>query len=64
MFIVAISPLMFSPGEDAGVCRSIKLGVSVGTLMVDGPEALMGEGRALLSLAEHGDDDAEEPAPA
>ena len=58
MFIVAISPLMFSPGDDAGVCRS---GVS---LMVDGPEAMLGEGRALLSPAEHGEDDAEEPAPA
>ena len=72
MFIVAISPLMFSPGDDTGVCKSIRLaGVSLDPLndMVDGPGApfgLVGEERwtaALVPLAELGEDNVEEPGP-
>ena len=42
MFIVAISPLMFSPGIDGGELKSMRLagGVFAGPLIVDSPEAL------------------------
>ena len=64
MFIVAIIPLMFSPGDDTGVFKSIRwAGTSADP--VNGPGALLGEERwtaALLPLAELSDDDVEEPA--
>ena len=65
MFIVAISPLMFSPGDDAGVFKSIRLSVDP---LVDGPGTLftlVGEVRltaALLSPVELGGDEPELPS--
>ena len=44
MFIVAIIPLMFSPGIEGGECKSIRLagGTSAFPLVVDGPGAPVG----------------------
>ena len=65
MFIVAISPLIFSPGDGCGVLKSIRLaGVSADPLILDGPGTLVAEGTltaTLPSLAEITEDDVEEP---
>ena len=36
-FIVAFSPLMFSPGDDTGVLKSTRLSLDPLSDMVDGP---------------------------
>lgn len=64
MFIVAISPLMFSPGDDIGVFKLA--GMSADPSLFDGPGALVAEGKLtasllVLSLAELGEDDVEGP---
>ena len=65
MFIVAIIPLMFSPGINGGECKSIRLvgGASAFPLTVVGPGAPVGgEGVGALPLVEAWEDGAEEPA--
>ena len=67
MFIVAIIPLMFSPGIDGGECKSIRFSVeaAVFSFAVDRPEA-PGEVESwsvgALLLADVGKDGVEEPA--
>ena len=62
-FIVAITPLMFSPGITDGECKSIRLGAF--PLSVIGPGAPTGGesgGVGTLLLADAWEDGAEEPA--
>ena len=67
MFIVAIIPLMFSPGINGGECKSIRSagGASVFPLTVVGPGAPVGGeswGVGALPLADAWEDGIEEPA--
>ena len=67
MFMVAIIPLIFSPGVNGGEFKSIRLagGMSAYPLTVDGPGAPVGGeswGVGALPSADTWEDGAEEPA--
>ena len=67
MFIVAIIPLMFSPGIDGGECKSIRFSVEVAafSFAVDGPGApveVESWSVGTLLLADAWEDGVEEPA--
>ena len=63
-FIVAIIPLMFSPGINGAECKSIRFagGASAFPFSVVGPGAPVGGGIGALPLADAWEDGAEEPA--